>query len=154
MTAIASAGYSPPEQYESDGAQGGMNGHLRPLGPVLPHHHRRRANGGDTGAKASCCTRRQTRHRSWRKSEKGSYSPAFLEAVDRGLRRRELPRVPSTSLQFPQMPFSTAARCRNRVDTRRMSSSFGGSLEFVSPNALAKTTTPPFTVIFCSSSSI
>ena len=45
VTAIASAGYSPPEQYEKDGAHGAWTD-IYALGPVLSRHHRQYAYGG------------------------------------------------------------------------------------------------------------
>ena len=85
MTAIASAGYSPPEQYESQGAQGPWTD-IYALS-ALCH----RAITGETPMEAP---RRQSQLlRSQvdplpKLAEAGvaGYSPAFLEAVDRGLR--------------------------------------------------------------------
>ena len=41
MTSVVSAGYSPPEQYESDGKQGRVDGHLRSVSVVLSGDYRR-----------------------------------------------------------------------------------------------------------------
>ena len=40
MTAVASAGYSPPEQYESDGDQGPWTDIYALVGTVLPGYYR------------------------------------------------------------------------------------------------------------------
>ena len=85
VTAIASAGYSPPEQYESDGAQGAWTD-IYALSALCY-----RAITGDAPMEAP---RRQSRLLRMRTdplpklAEVGreGYSPAFLEAVDRGLR--------------------------------------------------------------------
>ena len=94
MTAIASAGYSPPEQYESQGAQGPWTD-IYALS-ALCH----RAITGETPMEAP---RRQSQLlRSQvdplpRLAEAGvaGYSPAFLEAVDQGLRVIETERPQS-----------------------------------------------------------
>ena len=91
VTAIASAGYSPPEQYESDGAQGAWTD-IYALSALCY-----RAITGDAPIEAP---RRQSQLLRMaadplpRLVQSGipGYSPAFLEAVDAGLRLIETER--------------------------------------------------------------
>ena len=94
VTAIASAGYSPPEQYESDGHQGAWTD-IYALSALCY-----RAITGDAPLEA---TRRQSQllrtqtdplPKLAEVGRKG-YSPAFLEAVDQGLRVIEAERPQS-----------------------------------------------------------
>ena len=85
MTAIASAGYSPPEQYESDGAQGAWTD-IYSLSALCY-----RAITGDTPIEAPrrqgelLRTGKDPLPKLANAGRKG-YSPALLEAVDWGLR--------------------------------------------------------------------
>ena len=108
MTAIASAGYSPPEQYESQGAQGPWTD-IYALS-ALCH----RAITGETPMEAQ---RRQSQLlRSQvdplpRLAEAGvaDYSPAFLEAVDWGLRVIETERPQTLDDWLAQLGDTPAA---------------------------------------------
>ena len=115
VTAIASAGYSPPEQYESDGAQGAWTD-IYALSALCY-----RAITGDVPMEA---TRRQSQLLRTQTdplpklAEVGreGYSQAFLEAVDRGLRVIEAERpqgldewLPRFGEQTPSAPESESA---------------------------------------------
>ena len=101
VTAIASAGYSPPEQYESDGHQGAWTD-IYALSALCY-----RAITGEAPMEA---TRRQSQLLRMQtdplpklaEAGRKGYSPAFLEAVDRGLRVIEAERPQSLDdwLQF------------------------------------------------------
>jgi len=102
VTAIASAGYSPPEQYESDGHQGAWTD-IYALSALCY-----RAITGDVPMEA---TRRQSQllrtqtdplPKLAEVGRKG-YSPAFLEAVDRGLRVIEAERPQSLDEWLPRL---------------------------------------------------
>ena len=94
VTAIASAGYSPPEQYASHGAQGAWTD-IYALSALCY-----RAITGDAPAEAPWRQSQLLRTRTdplSRLAERraASYSPAFLEAVDWGLRLIETERPQS-----------------------------------------------------------
>ena len=102
VTAIASAGYSPPEQYESDGHQGAWTD-IYALSALCY-----RAIAGDVPMEA---TRRQSQllrtqtdplPKLANAGGKG-YSPEFLEAVDRGLRLIETERPQSLDEWLPRL---------------------------------------------------
>ena len=112
VTAIASAGYSPPEQYESDGHQGAWTD-IYALSALCY-----RAITGDVPMEA---TRRQSQllrtqtdplPKLAEVGRKG-YSPAFLEAVDRGLRVIEAERPQSLDEWLPRLEKPDALPARD-----------------------------------------
>ena len=108
VTAIASAGYSPPEQYESDGEQGPWTD-IYALSALCY-----RAITGEAPMEA---TRRQNQLLrsqtdplpSLAESAAAGYSPAFLEAVDVGLRLIERDRPQSLDQWLAVLDSSAAA---------------------------------------------
>ena len=102
VTAIASAGYSPPEQYESDGAQGAWTD-IYALSALCY-----RAITGDAPIEA---TKRQSRLLRTQTDPlpklaevaAAGYSPAFLEAVDWGLDLIETERPQSLHEWLPML---------------------------------------------------
>ena len=108
MTAVASAGYSPPEQYESDGEQGAWTD-IYALSALCY-----RAITGRVPVEAtqrqSQLLRTQTDPLSRLvETPAASYSPAFLEAVDWGLRLIEPQRPRSLDEWLVLLDGSTAA---------------------------------------------
>ena len=94
LTAVASAGYSPPEQYESEGVQGAWTD-IYALSAVCY-----RAIAGHAPIEAPRRQSRMARGRpdpllSLAESEASDYSKSFLEAVDQGLRVIETERPQS-----------------------------------------------------------
>ena len=124
MTAIASTGYSPPEQYESDGAQGAWTD-IYALSALCY-----RAIKGEAPMEAP---RRQSQLLRTQKdplprlaqTHAASYSPAFLEAVDWGLRLIETERPQSLDEWLSRFGESRYARPPrdSRVEARRQASS-------------------------------
>ncbi len=112
VTAIASAGYSPPEQYESDGHQGAWTD-IYALSALCY-----RAIAGDAPMEA---TRRQSQLLRTRtdplpklaEAGRKGYSPAFLDAVDRGLRVIEAERPQSLDEWLPQLERADALPARD-----------------------------------------
>ena len=102
VTAIASAGYSPPEQYESDGHQGAWTD-IYALSALCY-----RAITGDVPMEAP---RRQGQLLRMQtdplpklaEAGREDYSPEFLEAVDRGLRVIEAERPQSLDEWLPRL---------------------------------------------------
>ena len=102
VTAIASAGYSPPEQYESDGVQGAWTD-IYALSALCY-----RAITGEAPVEA---TRRQSQLLRTQtdplpklaERPAAGYSSAFLEAVDWGLRLIETERPQSLDEWLPQL---------------------------------------------------
>ena len=119
MTAIASTGYSPPEQYESDGAQGAWTD-IYALS-ALCH----RAITGRVPVDAPRRTSELVRSRadpqaSLAASGATGYSSGFLEAVDWGLRVIETERPHSLEdwlarLEEPKEAHETAPRYNNTI---------------------------------------
>ena len=122
VTAIASAGYSPPEQYESDGHQGAWTD-IYALSALCY-----RAITGDVPMEA---TRRQSQLLRTRTdplpklAEVGrkGYSPAFLEAVDRGLRVIEAERPQSLDEWLPRLEKADALPARELTEASQPASS-------------------------------
>ena len=112
VTAIASAGYSPPEQYESDGHQGAWTD-IYALSALCY-----RAITGDVPMEA---TRRQSQLLRTRtdplpklaEAGRKGYSLAFLEAVDRGLRVIEAERPQSLDEWLPRLEKADALPARD-----------------------------------------
>ena len=112
VTAIASAGYSPPEQYESDGHQGAWTD-IYALSALCY-----RAITGDVPMEAP---RRQSQLLRTRTdplpklADVGSkgYSPALLEAVDRGLRVIEAERPQRLDEWLPRLEKADAQPARD-----------------------------------------
>ena len=112
MTAIASAGYSPPEQYESDGHQGAWTD-VYALSALCY-----RAITGDVPMEAP---RRQSQLLRTRtdplpklaNAGREGYSPEFLEAVDRGLRVIEAERPQNLDEWLPQLERAGAQPSRD-----------------------------------------
>ena len=128
VTAIASAGYSPPEQYESGGDQGAWTD-IYALSALCY-----RAITGDAPMEA---TQRQSQLLRTQtdplpklaETSAASYSPAFLEAVDWGLRLIETERPQSLDDWLPQLRDAPAAERQPAFQSLAGSGDFHSGVE-------------------------
>ena len=130
VTAIASAGYSPPEQYESRGAQGAWTD-IYALSALCY-----RAITGDapmeaTGRQSQLLRSQTDPLPKLAETPAAGYSPAFLEAADWGLRVIETERPQSLDEWLPWLDSSeagdaSAAKSRPKGDRRRGRRKSGG----------------------------
>ena len=122
MTAIASAGYSPPEQYEGNGPQGAWTD-IYALSALCY-----RAITGDAPLDATQRQNQLLRTQtdplpSLAETPAADYSPAFLQAVDWGLRLIETERPQSLDEWLPRFERTTAPQLSCDLESRQANQS-------------------------------